>query len=271
MELENQHQGASFKSDFQLNGAIRLENTDKSSGYENLKADRSDGVSLSSSRVELESGKFSERLKEAIGAQSVLAFSKECGISDSLIRKYLAGSLPGTDNLVSMARAAKVSIAWLAAGEGQKVLQKEAAYSGEDGVYAYIPLYDARCSSGHGSWNERARILTHLAFTRYSLRKKGLSPENLACLRNDGDSMLGLIDDDDTVMIDLSRDSLEGEGVYVILLDDHLFAKRLQRQFDGAIHIISENKAYPMMTVPKSGADQLQVVGRAVWAGGWLI
>nr|WP_256674514.1 S24 family peptidase [Pseudomonas sp. ALS1131] len=111
----------------------------------------------------------------------------------------------------------------------------------------------------------------HLSFTRYGLRKKGLTPSNLACLRVDGDSMLGLLDDGDTVMIDQSRNTLEGEGVYVVMLDDHLFAKRLQRQFDGSVLIISHNKEYQPMTVPRDRLGELQIIGRAVWAGGWMI
>ncbi|MDB1109745.1 MULTISPECIES: XRE family transcriptional regulator [Pseudomonas] len=230
-----------------------------------------EGDSLSSSPLELETGKFSERLREAIGAQSVLAFSKRCGISDSLVRKYLAGSLPGTDNLVVMAKAAGVSIAWLAAGEGDKVAQAAPARANEDDAYAYVPLYDARCSAGSGAWNERSRVLVNLSFTRYSLRKQGLSPANLACLRVDGDSMTGLLEDGDTVMIDQSRNTLEGEGVYVLLLDDHLYAKLLQRQFDGSVLIISHNKAYKELTVPRDRLDELQIVGRVVWSGGWMI
>ncbi|MDF3931361.1 XRE family transcriptional regulator [Pseudomonas citronellolis] len=185
---------------------------------------------------------------------------------------YLTGERePKVGRCVEIAKAVGVDIGWLASGEGEplpKPLQNQ-ALDGE--VYAFIPLYDARCSSGHGAWNERAKVLTELAFTRYSLRKKGLSPDRLACLRNDGDSMKGLIEDEDTVMIDQSRNSLEGEGVYVILLDDHLYAKRLQRQFDGSVLIISHNKDYQPMTVPKERLAELQIVGRAVWAGGWLI
>lgn len=233
--------------------------------------DSQKGDSLSSSPSEPESGKFSERLREAIGSQSVLAFSKECGISDSLVRKYLGGSLPGTDNLVIMARAAKVSIAWLAAGEGDKYLGGHTANSVDDGAYAYVPLYDARCSAGSGAWNERSRVLVELSFTRYSLRKKGLTPSELACLRVDGDSMTGLLEDGDTVMIDLSRNTLEGEGVYVVMLDDHLYAKRLQRQFDGSVRIISHNKEYEPMTVPKDRLAELHIIGRVVWAGGWMV
>ncbi|WP_240915557.1 helix-turn-helix transcriptional regulator [Metapseudomonas otitidis] len=248
-----------------------MKKSDKSSACANLKVDKKNECSLSSSAAEPESGKFSERLREAIGSQSVLAFSKECGISDSLVRKYLGGSLPGTDNLVLMARAAKVSIAWLAAGEGEKHLGGQAANSTDDSTYAYVPLYDARCSAGSGAWNERSRVLVSLSFTRYSLRKKGLMPANLACLRVDGDSMTGLLEDGDTVMIDLHRNTLEGEGVYVVMLDDHLYAKRLQRQFDGSVLIISHNAAYKEMVVPKDRLSELHIIGRVVWAGGWMV
>lgn len=212
-------------------------------------------------------GCFKDRLKKVIGSRSVREFSRECGLSDATLRSYLDGNTyPTLDRLELIAKAAGMSPLELAYGVGTTP-----DVGNDQDAYAFIPLYDARCSAGHGAWNERAKVLTHLAFTRYSLRKKGLKPDDLACLRNDGDSMVGLIADDDTVMIDLGRDSLEGEGVYVILLDDHLYAKRLQRQFDGTIHIISENKAYNLMVVPKDQTESLQIIGRVVWAGGWLI
>jgi len=61
---------------------------------------------------------FGARLRQAIGSRSVLSFAKECGISDSLVRKYLAGSLPGLDKALVMARVAGVSLEWLATGHG---------------------------------------------------------------------------------------------------------------------------------------------------------
>ncbi len=149
--------------------------------------------------------------------------------------------------------------------------QEAPAPAAESDTYAYIPLYDARCSAGSGAWNERSRVLVELSFTRYSLRKKGLTPSDLACLRVDGDSMVGLLDDGDTVMIDLSRNALEGEGVYVVMLDDHLYAKRLQRDFDGSVRVISHNREYREIVVPKDRLAELQIIGRVVWAGGWMV
>ena len=133
---------------------------------------------------------------------------------------------------------------WLAFGE-----QPQTALVIEDDKYSYVPLYDARCSAGHGAWTEGARVLTHLAFTTYSLRKQGLEPSKLSAIRVDGDSMEGVLSDGDTVLIDHSRNSLEGEAIYVIRLDDHLYAKRLQRQIGGGVAVISANAAYQTMRI----------------------
>lgn len=211
-------------------------------------------------------GCFKDRLKVLVMGKSLRGFSRECGLSEATLRSYLAGeTYPTLDRLELIARAGNVSPMELAFGAAAKPLVIE------DDTYAYVPLYDARCSAGSGAWNERSRVLVQLSFTRYSLRKKGLTPADLACLRVDGDSMTGLLEDGDTVMIDQRRNTLEGEGVYVVMLDDHLYAKRLQRQFDGSVLIISHNKEYKEMTVPKDRLAELHIIGRAVWAGGWLV
>ncbi|BAV74151.1 putative c repressor [Pseudomonas chlororaphis subsp. aurantiaca] len=211
-------------------------------------------------------GCFKDRLKAAVKGESLRGFSRSCGLSEATLRSYLSGdTYPTLDRLEMIAGAAKVSPMELAFGQA---LPSQHAVEGE--IYSYVPLYDAKCSAGHGAWSDDARILTRLAFTTYSLRKQGLSPANLSAIRVDGDSMEGLLSDGDTVLIDHSRATLEGEAVYVIRLDDHLYAKRLQRQFDGAVSIISQNKEYQAMTVPKERLGDLEIIGRVVWAGGWL-
>lgn len=211
-------------------------------------------------------GCFRDRLKQIMGTVGARAFARGCGLSEGAIRSYLSGdTYPTLDRLEQIARANGVSAIWLAFGHEEKGL------GDESDKYAYIPLYDASCSAGHGSWNEGCRVLTHLAFTRYSLRKKGLEPAQLSAIRVDGDSMEGLLKDGDTVLIDHRRNNLEGEAVYVIRLDDHLYAKRLQRQFDGSVSIISQNKAYQTMAVPKERLGELTIIGRVVWAASWMV
>ena len=211
-------------------------------------------------------GCFRERLKDAMGTRAARVFSRDAGLSEGAIRSYLSGeTYPTLDRLEQIAKAAGVSAMWLAFGEVQHVQRVI-----EDDKYSYVPLYDARCSAGHGSWTEGARVLTHLAFTTYSLRKQGLEPSRLSAIRVDGDSMEGLLSDGDTVLIDHGRNTLEGEAVYVIRLDDHLYAKRLQRQIGGGVAVISTNSAYQTMTVAKESLNDLVIIGRVVWAGGWM-
>ncbi len=65
---------------------------------------------------------FSERLKQALNGRTPYSLERETGIAQSLIRKYLSGqSVPGTDKLVALAKAAKVSVTWLATGESEAV------------------------------------------------------------------------------------------------------------------------------------------------------
>nr|WP_169050414.1 helix-turn-helix transcriptional regulator [Brenneria salicis]NMN90561.1 helix-turn-helix protein [Brenneria salicis ATCC 15712 = DSM 30166]RBP64893.1 helix-turn-helix protein [Brenneria salicis ATCC 15712 = DSM 30166]RLM31606.1 hypothetical protein BHG07_04945 [Brenneria salicis ATCC 15712 = DSM 30166] len=61
---------------------------------------------------------FADRLWESIGDESVLSFAKRSGVSEGVVRKYVKGETePTVGRLVAMARAAGVSINWLATGE----------------------------------------------------------------------------------------------------------------------------------------------------------
>lgn len=211
-----------------------------------------------------------DRIRTCAGmAGSGEELSRRTGIPLSTMHSYQNGkSEPRASSLVSIAQAVQADIEWLVTGKVRALDAKETAVEEE---YSFIPLYDAHISQGHGAWTDGARVLTRLAFTRYSLRKKGLSPDMLAAVRVDGDSNEPVLSDGDTVMVDLSRNALQGEAFYVIRLDDLLYAKRLQRLYDGGVKIISANSAYEPMTVPQNQLSNLEIIGRVVWAGGWMI
>lgn len=236
-----------------------------------MKAESIDSAELSGAEVEPESDKgFIERLRRIASiAGSASALAKAAGISQGGMQRYMKGGEPTRKVLISLAECTGVSLEWLLTGNGSE-RPGGSLQSSVDDTYAYVPLYDARCSAGHGAWNESSKVLTQLAFTAYSLRKQGLTPSRLSAIRVDGDSMSGLLEDGDTVMIDHGRNQLEAEAVYVIRLDDHLYAKRLQRLFDGSVRIISENKAYGDVLVSKVQLNDLEIIGRVVWAGGWI-
>lgn len=69
--------------------------------------------------------RFGERLKEAIGDESNMSFAKKCGLSDTLIGKYVRGeSYPSIAKLPAIAKACGKSMSWLLSGvddEAQKL------------------------------------------------------------------------------------------------------------------------------------------------------
>jgi len=62
---------------------------------------------------------FDKRLKELVGEGSVSAFAQKCGLTESLVRRYLSGdSLPVIDVLATFADVLRVNVEWLATGNG---------------------------------------------------------------------------------------------------------------------------------------------------------
>jgi len=235
---------------------------------------------LENEMSDTESQAYAKSLGDRIRACAGMAgsgeeLSRRTGIPRSTMESYLNGeSEPKASRLVAIAQAVQADIEWLVTGNVRALDATEVEGASKAGVeqeYAFIPLYDAHISQGHGAWTDGARVLTRLAFTRYSLRKEGLSSETLAAVRVDGDSNEPVLSDGDTVMVDMSRNALQGEAFYVIRLDDLLYAKRLQRVYDGSVKIISANSAYEPMTVPQNQLTNLEIIGRVVWAGGWMI
>lgn len=165
----------------------------------------------------------------------------------------------------------------IAEAEGAKPAISPVSVAGEvnsDGIrsasidpsdYAWIPLYDIDVSAGNGSIFDNERILTYLAFTRYSLRKQGLQPDKLACVRVRGDSMEPAIHSRDTVMIDM-RVTHADSGIFVFRMGTELYLKRLVREA-GGIRVISDNSVYPSWLIAPD-ADY-QIVGKRVWHARW--
>lgn len=94
---------------------------------------------LSSSAKELESS-FIERMKlcaERVGSVSALA--RAAGISQSGIRRYFSGGEPSRPQLIAIAKAADVTVAWLATGKEPSPIED----SGEDRSTTYMERSNA--------------------------------------------------------------------------------------------------------------------------------
>lgn len=248
---------------------------------------------------------LAERIKLVVG-DNVSAFSRTSGVGESLLRQYIAGSKPGLDKAADIAKAGGVSLLWLATGEGpmrppawqrqaegemvMAVVMGDEEATGdreerrrattdlireakEDGRraaledFALIKVYDVRASAGSGAAIDQERVVTDIAFRRDWLAQEGLGTSGLAAVTADGDSMEPTIKDCSLLLLDTQQRELAGNRIYILRMDGHLYAKRLQRLTDGSIRVSSDNPAYADEVVGKEDTGNLDIIGRVVWVG----
>lgn len=141
--------------------------------------------------------------------------------------------------------------------------------SAGDAEFILVPRYNAEASAGAGSLVERESEIGRLAFRRDWLSEKGLSVKDLAVIRVKGDSMSPTIRDGSLVLVNTSQEKVGEDGIYVLVYEGHLVAKRLQADFaTGGLFILSDNPSYKERYVAKDSAEGLYIIGRAIWAGG---
>lgn len=90
---------------------------------------------------------------------------------------------------------------------------------------------------------------------------------NLCIVTGFGDSMKGMFNSGDPLVIDRGVSTVEGDAVYFFRVDNEGFIKRLQRVPGKGLVVLSENKKYESWVIDKS--MDFQVFGRVVkaWQG----
>ena len=215
---------------------------------------------------------FEERisvLAEQAGSASALA--RMAGVSESVVRKWRNGtSEPSRPNLIALARATGVSLAWLVAGEGSEKASAEAVHSPENGLedeFALVPGYNIQVAAGTGTFPDQEQPTRKLAFRRKWLRYRGLNEKDLVLVFAKGDSMEPTISDNNTLMIDTSQRDLTDGAIYVIRVNSHLVVKRVQTLLNRDIMLLSDNESYHPETLKPEQLQDLEVIGKAVWIG----
>jgi phage repressor protein C with HTH and peptisase S24 domain len=216
------------------------------------------------------------------------ALSRKTAIPRRTLEEYLTGvSEPKASRLLAIARAAEVSLEWLATGEGEPrgpgadagsrlkyhsdELRREMKAAEPSGRYVYIPLYDIRAGAGRAVVVDNGEgVVDSLAFKEDWIRASlHVTPKDLRLVYVEGDSMEPDLRAGDIILIDHTDTSARREGIYVIRMDDALLVKYLQRLPGGVIKVMSRNPAYQPFEVAAGSLEaqnSFAVVGRVVWA-----
>lgn len=203
------------------------------------------------------------RLKDArerAGFRSAKEFSKSKGLTGSTYGSHENGTR-GLD-LHVLGRYAKllnVSTWWLATGEEVRAELNPDLLP--------VPSYNAYASAGHGRWNEGVNQTGTLYFKRDWLRSVTSAPiEKLAVVEVVGDSMENTLHPGDHVLVDLTRQIPNDDGMYVVQYDGCLLVKRITIDHHRRkVRLSSDNPAYP--PIEPYDAGEIKVEGRVIWFG----
>ena len=138
--------------------------------------------------------------------------------------------------------------------------------AGSTSDWVEVPRLAVEASAGPGAMSMQESAFDAFRFSRKWLREQGLEPAAISAIRVMGDSMEPLLRDGDEVLVDNRTQALR-DGIYVVRLDDTLLVKRIAPQGCGRLSLLSQNLAYPPISVM---AEDLAVIGRVVWKGGRL-
>jgi len=192
-------------------------------------------------------------------------------------RIWNEGGLPKSETLKKIKQLKGCSIDWLLTGEGSPFPDSEAPKATATDTlgnpvdideFVFIPRYDIQAAAGHGRLAGNEKPMFAMAFRRdwienYVTR----STKNLSVISVKGDSMEGVLNDGDSILIN-HGETTPRDGLYVLRINENLLVKRLQVMPGGIINVISANDAYPTFEIDLNHlTDDVAIIGRVEWFG----
>lgn len=199
------------------------------------------------------------QIREALGLnQSEMA--KKIGKTQKAWSTYETG-----ENKISPAVYLKLgdlgfNIDWLKEGSGEMYIDKKAESS--DDKVAMVPFIPSGASAGYGRIFE-----TYDNFELIPVLKSLIAPykpEHVFAIAAVGDSMIGSkIFDGDIVFF--SPERKEGNGIFVITVDNKAFVKRLEFDPLGKwVKLISDNPIYEIQKIGEEYSASFKIEGRVI-------
>lgn len=241
---------------------------------------------------------FASRMQEVVDILgSVSELSRRVEVAYPTASKWVKeGAEPSTTNLIKIARVAQVEIKWLATGRGPKFEQQgvngltdyyaelanplirntvigetECGYGSHlhtvcASDYVFVPVCVTENMNDLDATENKAICTT--AFNRNWLENYlNVDPQKLSTLIIKDDSMTGVLNDGDHVLINHAKKT-GGDGLYVLRIGKNILVKRTQLKPNNQLLVTSANSVYEPFTVDLANTEQdFEIIGKVEWFG----
>ena len=174
-----------------------------------------------------------------------------------------------TDILYKLVTDYLINTEWLLFGTGDitKVDTEERIeykLSKQDSNVIPIPYYEVKAAAGEGCENVDYPDKDVVYFDKRWLKAAiGRNPEHLSLIIADGDSMVPDIQSGDLLMVDDTIKEVIPNKVFVIKQDGKDRVKKLKRDINGDIYVVSNNPKYEAEPIDR----ETFIIGQVVWNG----
>ncbi|MCH7357431.1 helix-turn-helix domain-containing protein [Acinetobacter sp. NIPH 1958] len=183
-------------------------------------------------------------------------------VSESTIKRWESGAAIPSDKLTLCAQHGFDIVFILLGKDADEAVNSSSSFIDE---FDIVNVYDVDISAGHGSiCGGDAKPVSRLAFRKDWLNRHGFYAKDLIIVYAAGDSMFPTIQDKEPLLINTGDKSLTDGFIYVIRNGENFWVKRIQRQLDGSLLLISDNKTYPPMPLDLNEASDVEIMGKWV-------
>lgn len=130
-----------------------------------------------------------------------------------------------------------------------------------------VPVLDIEASCGYGTEGGLPSIVGSIDIApEFLMSMPGvLSPRALHVVNAHGDSMEPTIMDKSFCVVDGAQTRILTDGIYCLSSENQIFIKRIQRNLDGTLTLLSDNQIYQPQHVDRATLERTTVVGRVVY------
>ncbi len=190
---------------------------------------------------------------------------KTVGISQAAIQKIETGRALTSTKLIEIAKALNVSPEWLSTGDEKSIVQKTEPSvkidlaNGANHIERYrVEVLDIEASAGKGVIviDDFIETITSIEYSLEEAKKLfgGRPAHTIKMITVRGDSMAETFEPRDQIFVDMAVNHFDGDGIYVFILDNQLFIKRLQMQYKR-LAVISDNPKYETWYLEENSID----------------
>lgn len=145
-----------------------------------------------------------------------------------------------------------------------------------------IRLYDVKASAGTGiiNYDESCFSLKLIlplfnATTGLNLKESDIKQNRFSFIKVEGDSMAPHIDNDDLILVDHTKNTIEHHRQILVFRDSesNLYIKEIHMPHTGKISVISYNKLYKSWNeedkdkVLEAFGGKIDIIGKVIWHG----